>query len=171
MTRPYREVPFRDELLADGTVRRAYADGRQEWRRRGAGGVVTWRDNRGRTGVDELLGGRVVKRRIGETAVLYGRDVGYGRTTWSDGVLTVNQTSAGGRAGLIIAGIGAAGLLPALVDPPFAMTPEEEEALRQQQAQQASSGSGGSGDSGGDTTVAADSDWSSSDDGTGDDFG
>lgn len=169
MTRPYREVSFRDELLADGSVRRAYADGRQEWRRRERGSVVTWRDDLGRSGVDEQLGGRIVKRRIAPDTVLYGRDIGYGRTTWSDGTLTVNQTSLGGRAGLIIAGIGAAGLLPAVVDPPFALTPAEEEALRQQQAQQASSSSG-SGDSGG-SSDTSDADWAGVGDGADDDFG
>jgi hypothetical protein len=168
VTRRYREVAFRDELLADGSVRRAYADGRQEWHRRAPGLRVTWRDNTGRTGVDEQLGGRIVKRRIDPDTVLYGRDIGYGRTTWSDGTLTVNQTSLGGRAGLIIAGIGAAGLLPAIVDPPFALTPEEEEQLRQQQAQQASSGGG---DSGGSGDTSSDDDWVSASDGADDDFG
>ena len=170
MTRPYRQVGFRDELLADGSVRRAYADGRQEWRRRteapGSGTVVTWRDDRGRSGADELLGRRIIKRRIEPDTVVYGRDVGYGRTTWSDGVLTVNETSLGGRAALIIAGIGAAGLMPALVDPPTALAAEEEEALRQQQM--AGAGSGGSG-GGGDGS--SDADWSGSDPDSGDDFG
>lgn len=168
MTRRYREVAFRDELLADCSVRRAYADGRQEWRRRAPGFRVTWRDDTGRTGVDEQLGSRIVKRRIDPDTVLYGRDIGYGRTTWSDGTLTVNRTSLGGRTGLIIAGIGAAGLLPAIVDPPFAMSPQEEEQLRQQQAQQASSGGG---DSGGSGDTSSDADWVGASDGADDDFG
>jgi hypothetical protein len=168
VTTPYQEIAFRDELLADGSVRRAYADGRQEWRRREPGSVVSWRDDRGRSGTDELLGRRIIKRRIEPDTVVYGRDIGYGRTTWSDGTLTINQTSLGGRAGLIIAGIGAAGLLPAIVAPPFALTPEEEEELRQQQAQQSSSGGGG--DSGGSSDTSA-ADWTGSDDGIRDDFG
>jgi hypothetical protein len=168
VTTPYQEIAFRDELLADGTVRRAYADGRQEWRRREPGSVVSWRDDRGRSGTDELLGRQIIKRRIEPETVVYGRDIGYGRTTWSDGTLTINQTSLGGRAGLIIAGIGAAGLLPAIVAPPFALSPEEEEELRQQQAQQSSSSGGG--DSGGSADTSA-ADWSGSDDGIRDDFG
>ena len=167
MTPEYREIAFRDELLSDGSVRRAYADGRQEWRHRAPDFVVNWRDDGGRTGVDEQLGGRIIKRRIDPDTVLYGRDIGYGRTTWSDGTLTVNQTSLRGRAGLILAGIGVAGLLPAIVDPPFAMTPEEEEALRQQQAQQASA-SGGGGDTWGGSSGA---DWTDGSDGADGDFG
>jgi hypothetical protein len=169
VTRRYREIAFRDELLADGGVRRAYADGRHEWRHRAPGSQVTWRDDRGRTGADEQLGGRIIKRRIDPDTVLYGRDIGYGRTTWSDGTMTVNQTSLGGRAGLVIAGIGAAGLLPAIVDPPLTLTPEEEEALRQQQAQQASSGGGDSGGGSGDTS--SDNDWVDANDGVDGDFG
>lgn len=163
MTSRYRTVPFRDELLADGSVRRAYADGRQEWRRRGPGAMVSWRDDRGRTGTDEALGRRILKRRVDPGAVVYGRDLGYGRTTWSDGVLTVNETSMGGRAGAIIAAVGAAGLLPAIVDPPFALSPAEEEELRQAQLA-GSSGDGGGGNGG-------ESDWSGSDHHAADDFG
>lgn len=160
----YRTVGFRDELLADRSVQRVYADGRREWRSRGPGPLVSWRDDGGRSGADELLGGRIVKRRINRGGVVYGRDLGYGRTTWSDGVLTVNETSLGGRAGAILAGIGVAGLLPAIVDPPFALSPAEEEALRQQQAQAQNSADGGGG---GDP--AGDEDWSGgSGDGDGD---
>lgn len=168
MSGPYRTIGYRDELLADGSVRRAYSDGRQEWRHRGPGGQVTWRDERDRTGADELLGGRIVKRRIDRGQVIYGRELGYGRTAWSDGILTVNQTSLGGRAGAILAGIGAAGLLPAIVDPPFSLTPAEEEALRQQQAASGGGDSGGgdSGGSGGESSdEPRDEDWSMSDGG------
>lgn len=146
MTRRYRELAFSDELLPDGIACRTYADGHQEWRSRERDSVVVWRDDRGRSGQDELLANRIIKRRIWPNTVLYGRDIGYGRTTWSDGTLTINRTSLGGRASLIIAGIGAAGLLPAVIDPPFQLTPEEEEELRQQQAEQASSSGGGSAD-------------------------
>ena len=164
MTRSYRTVAFRDELLADGSVRRAYADGRQEWRRRGPGAAVSWRDSSGRTGSDELLGQRILKRRIDPATVLYGRDVGFGRTTWGDGILTLNETSLGGRSAAVLAAVGAAGLLPAVVDPPFELSFAEEEQLRQVQLASSSSSDGGGGSDGG-------TDWSSSDDSSGDDFG
>jgi hypothetical protein len=147
----YRRVGYRDELLADRSVQRSYADGRREWRRR-VGDTVEWRDDRGGSGVDEPLGPRLVKRRFHDGRVLYGRELGYGRTAWGDRALTVNETSMGGRVGAILAAVGAAGLLGTIVDPPAALTPEEEEELRQQ-AQQA----GGSGD-------GSDGDWSSDDD-------
>ena len=165
--RRYRTAPFRDELLSDGSVRRAYSDGRQEWRRRGPGPLVSWRDARGRTGTDELLGGRVIKRRIDPDIVVYGRDLGYGRTTWSDGVLTVNETSMGGRAGTILAAVGAAGLLPVLVDPPYALSTDEEEQLRRQQ----SDGDWGDDANDGDDDPHTDDDWSDVLDVIGDDFG
>lgn len=174
-TRTYRTVAFRDEVLTDGSVRRAYDDGRQEWRLRGPGPRVSWRDDRGRTGVDELLGERIVTRRIEPDGVLYGRELGYGRTAWSDGVLTVNETSLGGRAGAILAGIGAAGLLPAIVDPPLMLTTAEEEALRRQHARQEGRTSDRS--AGTDSTYSTasdqprDEDWSWSDDGHDGDFG
>jgi hypothetical protein len=83
-------------------------------------------------------------------------------------VLTVNETSMGGRVGAILAGIGAAGLLPAIVDPPVVLSPEEEEALRQQ-AQQG----GSDADWGGDDWTAADEDddWGDGDSGSDNDFG
>jgi hypothetical protein len=163
--REYRTVSYRDELLADRSVRRAYTDGRQEWRQR-AGEVVRWRDNTGATGFDEPVGDRIVKRTTDRGPVRYGRELGFGRTAWSDGVLTVNETSMGGRAGAIMAGIGAAGLLPAIVDPPDVLTPEEEAELRQQAAAQQQSSGGGDSDSGG-----SDSDWTDPGDGGDDDFG
>ena len=168
MSRDYHTVGYRDELLADRSVQRRYEDGRREWRRR-AGATVQWRDDRGRDGVDEALGERIVKRWIRPNGVLYGRELGYGRTAWSDGVLTVNRTSTGGRVGAIIAGIGAAGLLPAVVDPPLALTPEEEEELRQQA--QSSSGGGGDGGGSSDDSDGSDDDWIDSADGGDDDFG
>jgi hypothetical protein len=162
--RDYRRVGYRDELLADRSVQRSYADGRREWRRR-AGTGVDWRDDRGRTGHDEPLGHRIVKRVVHPDQVLYGRELGYGRTAWSDGVLTVNESSRGGRVGAILAGIGAAALLPAVIDPPSMLGPEEEEQLRQQAA--ASSGGGG----GGEADPGGDDDWSDPGDGSDDDFG
>jgi hypothetical protein len=161
--RDYRRVGYRDELLADGSVQRSYADGRREWRRRSGTGA-DWRDDRGRTGHDEPLGGRIVKRTVHPDRVLYGRELGYGRTAWSDGIMTVNETSRGGRVGAILAAVGVAALLPAVVDPPSSLTPEEEEELRQQAAASSSSGGGDGGDDG-------DADWSDPDDGGDDDFG
>jgi hypothetical protein len=132
--RDYRRVGYRDELLADRSVQRSYADGRREWRRR-VGGTVEWRDDRGGAGVDEPLGHRLVKRRHADGRVVYGRELGYGRTAWGDRALTVNETSMGGRVGAILAAVGAAGLLGAIADPPDVLTPEQEEQLRQQAQQ------------------------------------
>jgi hypothetical protein len=149
----YRDVAFTDELLSDGSVHRRFSDGREEWRWRGPGGVVHWRDNRGGTGTDEALGGRIVKRLYTNGRAVYGREQGYGRTAWSDQTLTVNRTSFGGRVGALLAAAGAGFALGAIVAPPLAMSPFEEEELRRQQAQanQSSSDSGGGdgGDDGG----------------------
>ncbi|MEV0109867.1 hypothetical protein AB0H42_26495 [Nocardia sp. NPDC050799] len=153
----YQQLAYTDELLADDTVHRRYADGRQEWRRRGPGATVTWRDDRGDSGVDEPLGRKIVKRTLRDGSVRYGRESGYGRTLWSDGVLTVNRSSFGGRLGAILAGVAGGALLGALVLPPMSLTPEEEGELRNQAAQSSS----GSGETGGDY-----GDW---DDGYGDD--
>ncbi|MYV58134.1 hypothetical protein [Streptomyces sp. SID3212] len=184
MNRP-REIPYRDSLLADGTVYRVYADtddgdddgdfrrGRQEWRRRD-GGKVRWRDNHGASGTDELLGDRIIKRVHEDGRVTYGRDIGYGRTVWGQGeTVMVNRSSFGGRVGALVGGLGLATLaVTAAHFPPESLTPEEEEELRQrQEAAQSSSG----GDSGGDSGAgyADTGDWDS-DDGDGwndDDFG
>jgi hypothetical protein len=118
VSRAYRRIPFSDDLLADGTVRRIYSDGRQEWRRHGFGGVVTWLDSAGRVGIDEPRANRVVLRLIAPNTMLYGRDAGFGRTAWSDGVLTVNETSLKGLLIRVLAVIGAARLLPMILDPP-----------------------------------------------------
>ncbi|HEY8982554.1 MAG TPA: hypothetical protein VIU15_23565 [Streptomyces sp.] len=169
MIRP-RETGYRDELLADGTVHRTYEDGGQEWRSRGPDGVVRWRDERGGTGTDELLGGGIVRRALADGTVTYGREIGYGRTLWGRGErLTVNRTSFGGRMGAVLAGIGIAGLaVTAAHLPPLSLTPEEEEELRQQ-AQ--SSTSGGDGGGGGDTGWDG-GDWGDDDGGwSDDDFG
>ena len=172
MSREYRTVDYRDELLADHSVQRRYADGRTEWRRR-EGTRVRWRDDSGLRGVDEPLGDRLVKRRIEGDRVLYGRELGYGRTAWSNWVLTVNRTSAGGRVGAVLAAAGAAGLLPAVVDPPQVLTPEQEEELRRQSAEQQSSGGGGGDSAAGDdgSHDGRDDDWSDPGSGSDDDFG
>jgi hypothetical protein len=158
-----REITYRDELLADRTVHRRYSDGREEWRTRGTG-VVTWRDNRGAAGTDEPLGRRLIKRTYRDGGVVYARDVGYGRTLWRDGVLTVNRTSFGGRLGVILAAIAGGALLGgAMTLPPAELSAAEEEELRRE-AQAQSSGDGGGG--GGDTS------WDDDDnDGGDDDFG
>ena len=164
----YRDVTFTDELLSDGSVHRRFSDGREEWRWRGQGTLVHWRDTAGGSGTDELLGGRIIKRTFGDGRVLYGRDQGYGRTAWGDRTLTVNHTSFGGRAGAFLAAAGAGFALGAIVAPPLAMSQLEEEQLRQQQAQQSSSSGGDGGGDGADDGGA----WT--DNGSGgdsDDFG
>ncbi|WP_018386555.1 hypothetical protein [Wenjunlia vitaminophila] len=140
-----QETTYTDELLADGSVHRRYSDRRQEWRVRQGPTLVAWRDNRGRQGTDELLGQRVVKRVFSNGRVLYGREAGYGRTLWSDGVLTVNRTSFGGRLGAILAAASAGALVGGLVAPPTALTPEQEEELRRQAQAQGQAGGDASG--------------------------
>jgi hypothetical protein len=158
----YRDVSFTDELLSDGSVHRRFSDGREEWRWRGAGSVVHWRDNRGATGTDEALGARVVKRAYSDGRTVYGREQGYGRTAWGDSTLTVNRTSFGGRVGTILAAAGAGFALGAIVAPPMILSPLEEDELRRQQAQS-------SNDSGGDG--GGDSDWGDDGMDSDDDFG
>jgi hypothetical protein len=127
-----RQVTYTDELLADGTVHRRYSDGRQEWRSRTREGAVTWRDDRGGTGTDEPLGRWLVKRSYRDGRVMYGREGGYGRTLWGDGVLTVNRSSFGGRIGAILAAVAGGALLGSLVVPPEALTAAQEAELRRQ---------------------------------------
>ncbi|MEU9254382.1 hypothetical protein AB0D66_21290 [Streptomyces sp. NPDC048270] len=181
MIRP-QEIGYADELLADGTVHRRYEDGLEEWRSRSPGRphLVTWHDNRGGSGTDELLGGRVVKRTLADGTATYARDIGYGRTVWARGErVTVNRSSLGGRVGALLTGLGVAALaVTAAHLPPLSMTPQEEEALRRQQEQsQASSGSGGDGgggDAGGDGDSGDDSwetGWDDVDTWSDDDFG
>jgi len=162
----YRDVTFTDELLSDGSVHRTFSDGRQEWRWRGTGTVVQWRDNTGVSGTDELLGNRIIKRMFADGRVLYGRDQGYGRTAWGDQTLTVNRTSFGGRAGAFLAAAGAGFALGAIVAPPLAMSAFEEDELRRQ-AQSSSSGGDGGGGDGGDDGAWTDNDGGASND----DFG
>lgn len=180
MIRP-PEIPYRDELLADGSVHRRYQDGREEWRRREGSHMVRWHDNQGGSGTDELLGQRIIKRQYADGRVVYGRDLGYGRTVWGRGEsVMVNQTSAGGRMGAVLAGLGLVALpVTAAQLPPEALSPEEEAELRRQQAaaQNSSGGDGGAssdggGDDGGDLSDLDDA-WRSGDDGgwSDDDFG
>jgi hypothetical protein len=170
----YREIQYTDELLSDRSVHRRFADGREEWRRRAGDQYVQWQDNSGRSGIDEALGGRIIKRTYSTGQVLYGRDQGYGRTAWGDGTLTINRTSFGGRTGAILAAVGAGALLGAVVAPPLMMSPFEEDELRRQ-AQQQQSSSSGSGSDGGDGGDGGDShswhDDSDGDSGSDDDFG
>ncbi len=162
-----REIFYSDELLADGTVHRRYSNGDQEWRRRGHG-EVHWRDGTGGQGTDIPLGAQLVKRVYADGRVLYGRELGFGRTVWGpQRVLTVNRTSFGGRMGAILQGIGAGAMLGPLLPPPDHLTPEEEEQLRQQAGTTAGSTSSGGGSEG-----DYDDDWSDGDtDWGGDDFG
>lgn len=163
----YRDVSFTDELLSDGSVHRRFSDGREEWRWRGHGTLVHWRDNAGGSGTDEALGGRIIKRAFADGRVLYGRDQGYGRTAWGDRSLTVNRTTFGGRVGRLLAAAGAGFALGAIVAPPLALSALEEDELRRQQQQAQTSSSDGGGD-GGDGGGA----WTDDNGGdSGDDFG
>lgn len=174
MTQPRRTVTFTDELLADKSVHRRYSDGRQEWRRRQPDGSVQWTDSAGGSGTDERLADGIVKRTQAGGVVLFGREQGYGRTFWSDGTLTINRSSFGGRLGRLLAALGAAALLGALVPPPQSLGAAEEEALRQKAREQMSGADvsvrpvGDDGDGGGpdDDPVFVtddDADWSDED--------
>ncbi len=145
----YRTIEYTDELLADQTVCRRYHDGRVEWRKRLDETKIEWRDNQSNSGVDELLGDSIIKR-IDGTNTMYAREQGYGRTLWSNNLLTVNRTSFGGKVGGLLTAMGGAMLLGSLVIPPMMLGAQEEEQLRQQQAlqQQQSSSSSSSGDGG-----------------------
>jgi hypothetical protein len=125
-----RELTYTDELLADGSVHRRYADGREEWRDLTPSGTVRWRDNRGRSGTDEALGG-LVRRAYDDGRVVYGREVGYGRTLWGDGVLTVNHSS-GGRLGALLSATSHGVRIGRVPPPPRSLTEEEERELRRQ---------------------------------------
>lgn len=142
----YQQTEYRDELLPDKSVRRVYNDGRVEIRRRDTETQVLWKDEDGNSGVDEFLGNNILKRQYDDGRVIYGREQGYGRTTWSDGNLTINRSSFGGQVGVILAGVGGAMLLGALIDPPDALSEFEEAELRRQQAEQAAAASNAGGD-------------------------
>lgn len=153
--RPREEITYQDERLADGTVHRNYADGRREWRQHAPDGTVHWRDDQGNTGTDEALGRHLVKRASTGGPTLYGREAGYGRTLWSDEVLTVNRSSFTGRTGVVLATLGAGVLAGALIAPPMALSEEQEEALREEaRAQAAGAGTGVGGEAGLDDSQA-----------------
>jgi hypothetical protein len=154
MPNNYQTIEYTDELLADKTICRRYNNGRIEWRKRIDETKVDWRDSQSNFGVDELLGNGIIKRTYGNQTV-YAREQGYGRTLWSNNLMTVNKTSFGGKIGAILAGVGGAFLLGSLVAPPLMLGAEQEEELRRQQAlqqqqqqQSSSSGDGGSWDDG-----------------------
>jgi hypothetical protein len=153
----YQTIEYTDELLADETVCRRYNNGRIEWRKRSADGRIEWRDNQSTQGFDEMLGDGIIKRTYADQTI-YAREQGYGRTLWSNNLMTINKTNFGGKIGAILAGIGGAFLLGSLVAPPMSLAAEQEAELRRQQAlQQQQSASGSSSDSG------WDSDFSDSD--------
>jgi hypothetical protein len=156
-----RQVTYTDELLSDDTVHRTYSDDRQEWRRRTAAGTVEWQDHRGNAGTDEPLGRRLVKRTYRDGTVIYGRELGYGRTLWGDGVLTSNRSKFGGRLGIILAAVAGGALLGGLAMPPQSMTPAQEDELRTEALTQQSYSGGGTG---GDSSTSFDG-WSDAGDG------
>lgn len=124
------EVTFIDEVMAGGGVFRRYSDGVEEWRWRDPDGAVWWRDNRGRHGVDESLGGGLVKRAFLDGRALYGRDVGFGWTAWSDGRRTLNVTNSPAGLVALLVRAGSQALLAVTRWPPPSLTPTEEARLR-----------------------------------------
>ena len=110
MAENYREIEYTDEILTDKTICRRYQNGRIEWRKKINETKAEWRDNQSLTGLDELLGKGIIKRTYGGQTI-YGREQGYGRTLWSDNLLTINKTNFGGKIGSILASIGGALLL------------------------------------------------------------
>ena len=130
-----REVTFVDEVVSGGGVFRRYSDGVEEWRWRDPDGVVWWRDNRRRHGTDEPLCGGLVKRMTLDGGVLYGRDVGFGWTAWSDGRRTLNVTGTPAGLAAMLARVGSQALLSIVRPPPSSLTPTEEERLRRRPAE------------------------------------
>lgn len=149
MNATFPQITYQDALLADKSVCRTYSDGRIEWRRRLSDKRVEWQDNRGNSGIDELLGKDIIKRTFANGQVVYGREQGYGRTAWGDGILTVNRSSFGGRIGIILAGIGAGMLLGSIILPPQTLSAEEEGELRHRAARSEGSSDGSGGGNGG----------------------
>lgn len=144
--RPTRTVTFADETLADGTICRRYDDDRTEWRRHTDRAHAGWRDNLGAAGTDELLGDGIIKRTHQDGRVEYARDQGFGRTAWQNGLLTVNRTSLGGRAGALLTALGAGTFVGSFVPPPDLLTPEQEAELRRRATTSSDSGSSGDSD-------------------------
>ncbi|WEV29511.1 hypothetical protein OYE22_33180 [Streptomyces sp. 71268] len=139
----------------------------------GAGGTTAWCTGT-TTGARRAPSQRIVKRAYADGRVVYGRDIGYGRTVWDRGAtVLVNRTSLGGRTGAALAALGVAGLaVTAAQLPPVHLTPAEEEALRQQQAAQGSGGGGAEVGLGGEEEAGWEGDWEADDGGwSDDDFG
>jgi hypothetical protein len=126
----HREVTFTDELLSDGGVYRRFSDGVEEWRWRDPEGTVWWRDNRGRHGTDEPLNSGIIKRTYRDGHVLYGRDVGFGWTHWSDRSLTLNVTGLPRGTVTLLVRVGPRTLLGMLPAPPAFLDPTQEQELR-----------------------------------------
>jgi hypothetical protein len=101
----------------------------------------------GATGTDELLGDGIIKRTHADGRVEYAREQGFGRTAWPGGLLTVNRTSLGGRAGTLLTLLGVGTWMGAINPPPDALTAAQEDELRRRAADTGSGDSGGSGDS------------------------
>lgn len=179
----YQRIEFWDVRMTDGGAHRRYSDGREEWRWPRGPVLVDWRANDGTSGTDEQLARRYLKRTVrrdGGDEVRWGRDIGYGRTVWSDWTMTQNRTSFEGRLGALLA-VAAVVTLAPTVPPPGPFPPEVEEELRREQARRTagdgsgssgggSSADGGSGSSGGSGERDGDDAW---DDGSldSDDFG
>lgn len=123
-------MTFTDELLSDGGVHRRISDGVEEWRWRDPEGTVWWRDNQNRHGTDEPLRGGIVKRTYRDGHVLYGRDIGFGWTHWSDRSLTLNVTDLPGGPVTLLVRVGPRALLGMLPAPPAFLDPRQERELR-----------------------------------------
>ncbi len=186
---------FVDRVAADGSVERAYGNGRHErrvWDRQ-VPDAVMWSDNVGNHGQDRDLGGGRIERTDAQGVVTIGQQVGHGITTWDDGrYVTVNETPLpepppppaprpGGMAGLVIAlglgglfGLGGAALLRPGDEAGAAEmllydeVTAQEEAMRRAARQQQTANTSSSGDGGGSDGGG---DWGSDDDDDGGDGG
>lgn len=155
----YKIIYYSDELLADNTVSRLYSNNNREWRKKSDDGRIEWHDSNGARGADELFGDGIVKRAFGDRQqiVIYGREQGYGRTLWSNNILTVRRAASGKHAGEALAAVAGVALLYGLVAPPAALSAAEEEVLRQKRLQEQQAA--GSNSSGGDSGATAESEW------------
>jgi hypothetical protein len=124
------EVTFTDEVMSGGGVCRRYSDGVEEWRWRDPDGTVWWRDNQQRHGTDEPLTGTLVKRTFLDGRVLFGRDLGFGFTIWSDGRRTLNVTNSPAGLAALLVRVGSQALLGVASAPPSSLSPTEEARLR-----------------------------------------
>jgi hypothetical protein len=151
------ETTYADEVMAGGGVCRRYSDGREEWRWRDPEGTVWWRDNRQEHGTDEPLRGGVVKRTHLDGRVLYGRDVGFGWTIWTDGRRTLNRTDAPAGLVALLLRVGAPALLGVVPPPPPWLSPPEQARRRRDGREE--------------KDRAEPDDWTRADDDVPDDFG